>query len=789
MSKTVSAGIVTAYGAAVRGGYQGTYDQFCADLVQLTDVLNDLTGLNVTIETLAEGSQATAHYADGVLSLGIPRGATGNGIQSVALISTAGLVKTYRITYTDSEHFDFNVQDGKGIQSIVQNADYTLTVTYTDGTSWTSGSIRGAKGETGATPNLTIGTVTTLPAGQDATAEIGGTAEEPVLNFGIPKGADGEVSAASMAQNYDPDATYEVGDYCWQAGQLYRCTVAIDTPEAWTPEHWAAVQLADEVDDLKSALTIYGKQMDEMIPFILTDTNYFDVMKAFFLGNGCNAMVDYTALCDRWYKSSRKGWTGGVLFANPTQSSVSTGTRTGDNVGMACVPSTFTQKNEDDYEQNPLFAIRDCNVYLDENGEPKITAIDGICGGFIRNDPEHIVGVLQATGWWERTDNDDGSYEYSYSDEIGKDGYHPLPEAVRLADNTVRSWVVHGKYSFGDGYSCCSGQKVRVWNVSHNSQLTGVRNKWGNRYCGMTSADDAFLKLMLYIKYARLDSDSVLHGCCDYNYIYQLALAETGVERILITTAQANNLEVGSVICVGTNTDRGSESTNTNLLDRVVITAIETVEINGTSYGAVYVDNGGETFDTATTYYMYTFQWHTGHTDKCLGNDGGQDPLSIRFPVRLQGIEYMVGCYDVKGDTILQYEQLDGVAVQRAHVCRDASKLSTSITAGYKGAAFGYPIPASSSWTWPAKMGYDASLPEIITPVQSGGSSSTLIRDGYYVEHATGGLREWPSFGSLGGGLENAGLSCMLGNGGLGSASWTFGGRLSLTGNRGEWAA
>lgn len=49
----------------------------------------------------------------------------------------------------------------------------------------------GPKGETGATPNLQIGTVTTLSAGSNATASISGTAENPLLNLGIPKGADG----------------------------------------------------------------------------------------------------------------------------------------------------------------------------------------------------------------------------------------------------------------------------------------------------------------------------------------------------------------------------------------------------------------------------------------------------------------------------------------------------------------------------------------------------------------------------------------------------------------------
>lgn len=43
----------------------------------------------------------------------------------------------------------------------------------------------------GTTPNLQIGTVETLPAGSDATASMSGTAEKPLLNLGIPRGADG----------------------------------------------------------------------------------------------------------------------------------------------------------------------------------------------------------------------------------------------------------------------------------------------------------------------------------------------------------------------------------------------------------------------------------------------------------------------------------------------------------------------------------------------------------------------------------------------------------------------
>ena len=46
----------------------------------------------------------------------------------------------------------------------------------------------------GATPQLTIGTVTTLEPDEDATVAITGPAEAPVLNFGIPKGEPSEGS-------------------------------------------------------------------------------------------------------------------------------------------------------------------------------------------------------------------------------------------------------------------------------------------------------------------------------------------------------------------------------------------------------------------------------------------------------------------------------------------------------------------------------------------------------------------------------------------------------------------
>ena len=60
----------------------------------------------------------------------------------------------------------------------------------------------------GSTPNLTIGTVETLPSGSDATATITGDKKNPVLNLGIPKGADGQGGSGEGDISYDDMKSY-----------------------------------------------------------------------------------------------------------------------------------------------------------------------------------------------------------------------------------------------------------------------------------------------------------------------------------------------------------------------------------------------------------------------------------------------------------------------------------------------------------------------------------------------------------------------------------------------------
>ena len=72
---------------------------------------------------------------------------------------------------------------------------------------------KGDPGQTGATPNIQIGQVTTLDPGQSATANIMGTQENPILNLGIPKGEKGEEASSEIdvqqMQNTDTTVTLQ----------------------------------------------------------------------------------------------------------------------------------------------------------------------------------------------------------------------------------------------------------------------------------------------------------------------------------------------------------------------------------------------------------------------------------------------------------------------------------------------------------------------------------------------------------------------------------------------------
>ena len=57
---------------------------------------------------------------------------------------------------------------------------------------------------------------------------------------------------ANIAAEYSTSSTYNVGDVVLYNGQLYKCTTAITTAEAWTAAHWTAVTVGGKIADLEA---------------------------------------------------------------------------------------------------------------------------------------------------------------------------------------------------------------------------------------------------------------------------------------------------------------------------------------------------------------------------------------------------------------------------------------------------------------------------------------------------------------------------------------------------------
>ena len=194
--------------------------------------------MGVEGETLAPGSDVTVvktidpETGAVTLTFGIPRGDTGaTGPQGrpgpqgkpgadgySPIITITEITGGHQVTITDADGphvFDvMNGDDGQpGAPGTPGSDGYSPTVTITTITGGHRVTITdadgahsmdvmdGVDGETGATPDLSIGTVETLPPNNNATASITGTAENPVLNLGLPQGGvDLGVTGATVGQ-------------------------------------------------------------------------------------------------------------------------------------------------------------------------------------------------------------------------------------------------------------------------------------------------------------------------------------------------------------------------------------------------------------------------------------------------------------------------------------------------------------------------------------------------------------------------------------------------------------
>lgn len=488
----------------------------------------------------------------------------------------------------------------------------------------------------------------------------------------------------------------------------------------------------------------------------------------------------------QWFDLHRTGWHGGVTFPRFSVSQSPLGTKTGDNADMVVQTSTNTKKGRNDFADSPvtdlMFNGIEVNGYIDEDGEPHITAVKG-SPEFSRDGINGDVYMAFLTPFYKRVYNDevDG---WDFADHQ-VDDLKPWDGAVR-PDGTYRSYYFVAKYpgvKNDDGIVASISGRAPIRSVSHNSQITMFAAK-GTQYCGFTSTDVAWAQWMNDMKFANRNSQATMTGATEYYLQYPATVIEDNVMRIIISKSNASNLLVGSFVSIGygtvssgsVNIDRSAQNIH-KYADDVKILKIEDYD-DGNS--AVYVDAPAP-FSTANVQlndtlsspvYILTMHWRSGSCDEVLGSDGSpSDPLNWKEPFVLSGVEFGHGGYTVISDVILNgvYDADTDTYSQTPYVVNDNRKISSAITADYT--ELGYSLPdTQNNWKYISEAGYDAQYPWVELPPTVAASSTTGFCDGLHAGIRSSGLREWLWFGRLGHGSP-AGLRYVNAYSSL-SATW-----------------
>lgn len=472
-----------------------------------------------------------------------------------------------------------------------------------------------------------------------------------------------------------------------------------------------------------------------------------------------------------------------------------TGVKMNDNEGLVRKPSTNTVIGQDDYREIGVFMHFPCNFTVDDKGFNHVTALQGQPD--FKKTGKVDVGEVTMSAWVGITDNPE-YVDYHYSDSPNEAlGLRPMGESIN-PDGTISPFMIHGKYGAGDidgvpyssaGLILANGSQKGGKPVSHTGLIAYMRKK-GSMYVGTTNWDLFYKQLMMIILYATTNSRSVMTGCNSYTSQEMATVAETGVTRVILPKAKANNYIVGSYVSVGdigsnTNKDRYYAYMH-NLAYDVKILKIEPVDDTNS---AIYLDT--EPFNTTLTTCISTMPWRTGSTDSVLGSDGS--PFSNtdnKNPFKIQGIETGYGAYEVLSNVFMDIvTDEDGTPKRDVYICMDASLLTTDMNAAktrYKKVAAQVTYTAAS-WKYISKCFVDPAL-GIMVPTETKAGSTTGFCNGLYTDSGTSGQREWLSLGNLSHGAVY-GLWFLVAYSGVGAANWYFVSGVSPNGTRGEWQA
>ena len=532
--------------------------------------------------------------------------------------------------------------------------------------------------------------------------------------------------------------------------------------------------------------------IDNTFAAMLTGENTTQIFRQWWDLSNDGTSTRYERL-ERWFNILAKVWSGKkytLRYYNAAASSSSVMTPMDDladkSAAQLCTKDTVPVADWAD--EDPMTWYTRFNGLSLADGTMNILAVEGVDAEFDKTGNTAPVYAVSLALWKREWSN--GDYEYKSWATVNPGGYTPYSGDIDTENNKrVMTW----RPAFPGGYDnqgrIGSGVGQKPFN-RRSAVQANASAKTIDAYEGLWNDADAMWALdMWQLRHFNLENSDICNGCQSYNFTYTAAVSEIGVNRVIITTAEAANLLEGSNIMIGTNasTDRNQESSY-SIADNATILSIEEVTIDETTYAAINVDTDS-TFDTtAGTTQIMTAPWNSGVTEDIPDHkDGALYHLTNgKSPMRVQGVEMMSGAYDIGLDPLYNVTNFaDGHGDYEVFECRNSENLAGSITSNYQSTGI-VVTGVAQGWNW--IKSYVKTKLAVMFPNFFGGSSTTYYKSGFLGARAAGVRCPWRS-GNLADG-SYYGLACEAGHRAPSDSAWYGRGRLGGSGKkRGEWTA
>lgn len=192
MVKTQDLGAITAYAIAVKYGFVGTEQEWAnaVDSQRQAAITSATNAANSASEALTAANSAKASAAS-IASSVISANSSANSAKNSSDSATSSATSAANsLTAMQNTVAHLPIIGDNGNWKTYNGTAYEDTGKPSQGAKGEKGDI-GNTGSTGEAATITVGTITTLPAGSNAIVTNTGTQNAAVLNFALPKGADG----------------------------------------------------------------------------------------------------------------------------------------------------------------------------------------------------------------------------------------------------------------------------------------------------------------------------------------------------------------------------------------------------------------------------------------------------------------------------------------------------------------------------------------------------------------------------------------------------------------------